>query len=74
MCKTGRSQGNVEKAPKSVSPSTILVVPDPIFSYSINSFSYEDSRTQQRTLMTRKQQMKDIFKWNTPLNNLTARV
>jgi hypothetical protein len=48
MSETGRSQGNVEKASKSVSPSTIVVVPDPIVSYSINLFSYEDSRKHSR--------------------------
>jgi hypothetical protein len=34
----------------------------PLVSYSINFFSYEDSRKHKRTPMTRNQKMKEILK------------
>lgn len=45
----------------------------PLVSYSINFFSYEDSRTQG-TLMMLNQQMKEISKRNTSLINYIAEV
>jgi hypothetical protein len=34
----------------------------PVVSYSINFFSYEDTRKHKRTPMTQNQQMKEILK------------
>jgi hypothetical protein len=48
--KQGDLRDKFTKAAKSVCTSTILVSVDPLVSYSINCFSYEDSRKHSRGL------------------------